>query len=382
MRTTRTYLDYNATAPVHDAVRDAVAGALAMAGNPSSTHREGREARRIVEAAREAVARLVRGAPEDVVFTSGGTEANNLAITSALATGAARRVIVSAVEHPSVLEAARGSGAPVDVVPVDAEGTVDLDALARLLAGDDTPALVCLMHANNETGAIQPVVDAARVARAHGAMVHVDAVQTVGRLPVELAALGADSLALSSHKIGGPAGSGALVLRSGVALAPMIRGGGQERGRRSGTENLPGIAGFAAASEIALSHIGDTARIGALRDRLEQCARSASPDLRVWSAGVERLVNTTCFSVPGTKAETLVIALDLAGVAVSSGSACSSGKVAASHVLAAMGVPRDDAAGAVRASLGWGSTSDDVDRFADAWTRIMAARSRKRDIAA
>jgi cysteine desulfurase len=280
------------------------------------------------------------------------------------------------------LEPARAGGVPVDVVPVDAEGTADLDALARLLEADDTPALVCLMHANNETGAIQPVAEAAAIARAHGALLHVDAVQTAGRIVVDMTALGADTIALSSHKIGGPTGTGALVLRSGLALAPMIRGGGQERARRSGTENLPGIAGFAAASEIVLSLAGDMVRVGALRDRLEERARAAAPDLRVWSADAPRLANTTCFSVAGLKAETLVIALDLAGIAVSSGSACSSGKVAASTVLAAMGVPSDLATGAVRVSLGWGSTDEDVDRFAAAWTQIMAARPHKGDIAA
>jgi cysteine desulfurase len=216
----------------------------------------------------------------------------------------------------------------------------------------------------------------------HGGLIHVDAIQAAGRVPVDLAALDVDTIALSSHKIGGPTGAGALVLRPGLALSPMILGGGQERSRRSGTENLPGIAGFGAASEIALSQLDDMDRIARLRDRLETCARSASPDLRVWSAGTARLANTSCLSVAGMKAETLVIALDLAGIAVSSGSACSSGKVSDSHVLAAMGVPDEFASGAVRMSLGWASTEEDVDRFATAWAQIMAARPQKRDIAA
>lgn len=378
----RTYLDYNASAPMHDAARDAVLCALALSGNPSSVHAEGRAARALVETARAQVGQLVGAAAEDVTFTSGATEANALAIHGAIAAGHAARVVVSATEHPSVLDAARQCGAACEVVPVDGEGIVDLGALARILDADPAPALVCVMHANNETGAIQPIDDVVRIVREHGSLVHVDAVQTAGKMPLSLDGQGIDSLSVSGHKIGGPKGAGALATRAGLALAPMLHGGGQERRRRSGTENVPGIAGLGAAAETVLSQSKDMMRLAALRDRLETEAVAAAPGLVVLSGGVARLSNTSCLALPGARAETLVIALDLAGIAVSSGAACSSGKVGESHVLAAMGVDRSVADGAIRVSLGWRTTQEDVDRFVVAWRELVARRRTGNEIAA
>ncbi|MBX6323655.1 MAG: cysteine desulfurase [Rhodospirillaceae bacterium] len=360
------YLDYNATAPLRPAARAALESALAETGNASSVHGPGRAARARIEAAREQVARLVEAAAEGVVFTSGGTEANNLALA-----GCGRaRVLVSAVEHDSVLRAAPDA----EILPVTAEGVVDLAALEAALRRDGRPALVSLMLANNETGVIQPVAEAAAIARAHGALVHCDAVQAAGRIPVSLPGLGVDLLSLSAHKLGGPQGAGALVLRDGVELSPLLRGGGQERYRRAGTENVPGIAGFGAAADEAAAEPEVQGRVAALRDTLEAGLRAAEPSLVVFGAGAPRLPNTCCFAVPGLSAETLLIALDLAGVAASSGSACSSGKVRPSHVLAAMGVPPALARGAIRISLGWASRRADVERFLEAWRALPARR--------
>jgi cysteine desulfurase len=363
------YLDYNATAPVRPAAAAAVAAALEAAGNASSVHAPGRAARRRIEDARERVAALVGAAPANVVFTSGGTEANALALTGSDAT----RLLVSAVEHDSVLRNAPGA----TPIPVDRNGVVDLAALDRLLAEPrGETCLVSLMLANNETGVIQPVAEAAAIARAHGARMHCDAVQAAGKIAVDIAVLGVDMLTLSAHKIGGPQGVGALVLRDGMTLAPLLKGGGQERGRRAGTENLPGIAGFGAAAAAALADLaaGAPARIAALRDGLEAAlaAPAAIQGAVIHGAGAARLPNTSCIGLPGRSAETQVMALDLAGVAVSSGAACSSGKVRASHVLGAMGLSAADAGCAIRVSFGWASTQDDVDRFVAAWGALAA----------
>ena len=360
------YLDYNATAPVKPAVIEAMVGALSRAGNPSSVHRPGRAARRALEQAREAVAALVGAAPDAVVFTSGGTEANNQALGSVR--GAC---LVSAVEHDSVLAAA-----PVaERLPVDLLGRVDLARLADRLAAV-RPALVSVMLANNETGVVQPVAEVAELAHRHGALVHCDAVQAAGKLAIELAALGVDLLTLSAHKLGGPQGVGALVLGDGTEPAALLRGGGQERRWRPGTENLPGIAGFGRAAELALEDRDWRARVGALRDRLEAEILAIAPAARVYGRGAERLANTSCLTMPGVGNQTQLIAFDLAGIAVSTGSACSSGKVGPSHVLAAMGVDPAEAATAIRVSLGWASTALDVDRFVAAWTRLHARTRR------
>ena len=356
--TDRIYLDWNATAPLRPQARAAVLAALDSSGNPSSVHAEGRAARRLIEEAREKVAALVAAEPRNVVFTSGGTEANMLALTPASGPDgkAPDRLLISALEHPSVLAGGRFAAAAVQRVPATGDGQIDLAALADALAAlEGRRALVSLMLANNETGVVQPVSEAARLTHEAGGVLHVDAVQAAGRIPCDINAIGADLLTLSGHKIGAPKGVGAVVRRDAAVPfpAPLIRGGGQERGARAGTENVAGIAAFGAAAAAALVDLGaDAGDMRTLRDRLEAGLRSASPDIVVFGAGAERLPNTTLFALNGMKAETAVIAFDLEGVAVSSGAACSSGKVQPSHVLAAMGVPPQLARAAVRVSLG------------------------------
>jgi cysteine desulfurase len=373
----RVYLDWNATAPLRPQAREAMIAALDTIGNPSSVHAEGRASRRLVDEARRRVAALVGAQPADVVFTSGGTEANALALAPGLQAGRGPQVlVVSAIEHPSVLAGGRFAADAVTKVPVDADGRVDLRALERHLAALERDgrgrALVSLMHANNETGVVQPVAAAAAIVHQTGGLLHVDAVQGAGRIPCDINELGADLLTISGHKLGGPQGVGALVRRGASNWAePLIKGGGQERGARAGTENVAAIAGFgAAATAAARDRDAELQRLAGLRDRLEASLKADFPDVTVFGAGAERLPNTTLFAVPGAKAETAVIGLDLAGMAVSSGAACSSGKVAASHVLAAMGVPPALARGAVRASLGYASEESDVDRFLFAWTGL------------
>jgi cysteine desulfurase len=361
---THAYLDWNATGRLRPQAQAAVTAALAVTGNPSSVHAAGRAARHLVEAAREQVAALVGVAARDVVFTSGGTEANMLALSPALG----EVLLVSAIEHPSVR--CGGRFAAVEEIPVTAAGLVDLAALERQLAGRSRP-LVSLMLANNETGAIQPVAEAAAMVHASGGLIHVDAVQGPGRIACDFNALGADLMTLSAHKIGGPQGAGALIRRDGIALDPLIKGGGQERGARAGTENVAGIAGFGAATEAAACHLAEeAAHMAGLRDRLEAGLRAMASDAVVFGAEADRLPNTTLFSVPGMKAETAVIAVDLEGVAVSSGAACSSGKVAPSHVLEAMGVPLELARGAIRVSLGYSTTDDEIGAFLKAWAKL------------
>ena len=360
------YMDHNATTAVRPEARDAVALALALTGNPSSVHGSGRTARRLVEDARDAVAALVGAEPAWVVFTSGGTEANNLALR---VLPKRAPILCSAVEHASVLSVMDG----IVEIPVDGDGVVDLGALEALLAGEDTPALVSVMLANNETGVLQPVADVAALAHEHGALIHCDAVQAAGKMAIDFRTLGCDLMSLSAHKIGGPSGVGALVVTSGVegdlALIPMLRGGGQERGRRAGTENVPGIAGFGAAARAARGGLTDFARLGRWRERIENRLRQRA-DSRVYGFGAPRLANTSCLTMPGVEAETQVIQFDLAGVAVSAGAACSSGKVEPSRVLAAMGVDANEAATAIRVSLGWSTTEDDADKFVEAWIQV------------
>ncbi len=361
------YLDHNATAPVRPAVVEAVAAALGRCGNASSVHGAGRAARRTVEDARESVAALVGAAPAHVVFTSGGTEANNLA----LAAVGGRRVVVGATEHDSVLGAAPGA----DLAPVGPDGALELAAFEALLAREPAPGLVSIMLANNETGVIHPVAAAARLAHARGALVHCDAVQAAGRLALDLGTLGADLLTLSAHKLGGPQGVGALVMADDLDFPPMILGGGQERGRRAGTEAVPAIAGFGVAAGLARLAADDGLRLSALRDRMEAALLALSTGARVFGAGAERLSNTSCISMPGVPSETQVMAFDLAGVAVSAGAACSSGKIQPSHVLRAMGVPAAEAATAIRISLGWDSDAQGLDRLIEAWQRLYARAS-------
>ena len=368
----RSYLDYNATAPLRPEVREAIGGALDLYGNPSSVHEEGRAARAAIEAARIKVAKLVGAAPEDVIFTSGGTEANALAL--AAQGGQAWHCYLSAVEHPSVLTGGRFYRETTTIVAATEDGIVDLSVLASELKkhhlGGWRP-FVSLMVANNETGAIQPVAEAAKIVHEAEGLLHSDAVQAPGRLPLDMAVLGADMLSLSAHKIGGPKGVGALVLKPGVSVEPLVKGGGQERRRRAGTENVAGIVGFGVAAELAAADLAKADATRALRDRLEAGALAIAPDAVIVSRSVDRLPNTSCIAVPGAKAETLVIGLDLAGVAVSAGSACSSGKVEASHVLRAMGMPPELAQGAIRVSLGIGTSSYDIERFLGAFGELI-----------
>jgi cysteine desulfurase len=368
----RSYLDYNATAPIRDEVREAVAEALALPGNPSSVHAEGRAARSAVETAREKVAALAGARAEDVVFTSGATEANALAL--AARHGETWRCYVSAVEHPSALSGGRFASACVTRFPVTADGVANLESLAEQLrvsrAAGEKP-FVSLMAANNETGAIQPVAEAARIVHDGSGVLHTDAVQAAGRIKLDIAALGADLLSLSAHKIGGPKGVGALVLGGGATVEPLMKGGSQERRRRAGTENVAGIVGFGVAAELALADLAKAGEIASLRDELEHGAVALAPGAVVLSANVARLPNTTCLAVPGVKAETLVIGLDLAGVAVSAGSACSSGKVEASHVLGAMGVADELRQGAIRVSLGFGTVNADIYSFLKAFGELI-----------
>jgi cysteine desulfurase len=368
----RSYLDYNATAPLRDEVREAVVAALSFHGNPSSVHAEGRTARRAVEAARAKVAALVGADPEDVIFTSGGTEANALAL--APRPGVAWRCYVSAIEHPSVLSGGRFPRECVCKIPVTPDGVADLEILAKELAEphlEGRRPFVSLMAANNETGALQPVAEAARIVRDASGLLHTDAVQAAGRIDLDIEVLGADLLSLSAHKIGGPKGVGALVRGRGASVEPQFKGGSQERRRRAGTENVPGIVGFGVAAELALSDLAEADATGRLRDELEQGALALAPDAVVLSARVERLPNTACLAMPGVKAETLVIGLDLAGVAVSAGSACSSGKVEASHVLNAMGVSEELARGAIRVSLGFATKRADINNFLKAFAELV-----------
>jgi cysteine desulfurase len=369
----RVYLDWNATTPLRPEAKSAMTAAWEISGNPSSVHGEGRQARRLVEDARAAIAAAVEARPHDLVFTSGGTEANALALTPGLRRGAGQpveRLLVSAIEHASVLAGGRFPAAAIGTIKVNGSGIVDLAHLRTLLAAGP-PALVSVMLANNETGAVQPISEVADVVHEAGGLLHVDAIQALGKIPIDISMLRADLVTLSAHKIGGPKGVGAVVLAEDVqGLEPLLRGGGQELGRRAGTENVAGIAAFGAATKAAMAALRDDAtRLGVLREHLEQGLKR-TPGMIVFSEDAPRLPNTTLFTVPGLKAETAVIGFDLAGIAVSSGSACSSGKVQPSHVLDAMGFPKDLAQGAVRLSLGWSTSEADIDLTLEAWRKL------------
>ena len=362
------YLDYNATAPIKPEVVTAVSETMMLAGNPSSVHGFGRDVRKRIEDAREQIAALIGCSPPELVFTAGGTEANNTALS-----GAGRRVlIVSAIEHPAVLRTAEAVAEEHIVLPVDGEGLLDMASLDKALAAHGPEALVSIMLANNETGVIQPVAEIAARATAAGALVHCDAVQAPGRIPVSFAGLGVDMMSIAAHKFAGPKGIGALVVRSGLEIAPLIHGGGQERGLRGGTENAAGIVGFGTAAQLAQGDLARAGEIAALRDRLEARLRETEPDVVIFSEGASRLPNTSCLTMPGVQSETQVMGLDLAGVAVSAGSACSSGKVEPSHVLRALGAA--DAVGgcAIRVSMGWATTEEETERFLGTWRALYA----------
>ncbi len=378
----RAYLDYNASVPLWESARAAVVEALDVAGNPSSVHAEGRAARRIVEDARREVAALVSATAANVFFTSGATEAASTLLTPEWRMGRgvvrASRLYVSAADHPCVLGGGRFAPADVEVIPVDGDGLVDLEALGARLALHDKASgipLVAMHAANNETGVVQPVSAIAVAAKAAGGISVIDAVQAVGRIPYDMTETCADFFILSSHKIGGPKGVGAIVAASDLMMpAPLVRGGGQERGHRAGTENVPGIAGFGAAARAAREGLARIGEIAAMRDRFEAMLLRHEPSVEIFGRAAPRLPNTTFFALPGVKAETAQIAFDLAGVALSAGSACSSGRVGPSHVLKAMG--RGDTAGALRVSIGHATTERDMELFEQALAGLLARRER------
>jgi cysteine desulfurase len=378
----RAYFDWNATAPLRQEARAAMVSTLELTGNASSVHAEGRAARRLVEQAREQVAALAGAEAKNVTFTSGATEANMLALTPAIEIGGRKelrdRLFISAIEHPSVRSGGRFPAEQVEELPVTGAGVLDLHALRSAIAGATRP-LVSVMLANNETGVIQPIAEIAAIVHAGNGVLHVDAVQGPGRIDCRIGELGADLMSLSAHKLGGPQGAGALVSRGDVHIAePLIKGGGQERSLRAGTENVAAIAGFGAAAAIAAKQ-ADAARMAGLRDRVEAGIKAALPDAVIFGQNAPRLPNTTLFTVPGMKAETAIIAFDLNGIAVSSGSACSSGKVQASHVLAAMGVEPILAQGAVRVSLGWSTTEREIENLLNALTKVSSSLLRKHE---
>ena len=389
----RIYLDWNATAPLRPQARATMLAALDCCGNPSSVHREGRLARRRVEEARSLLAALVGALPSSVVFTSGGTEANRLALTpldpAPGGSGAPARLLLAGIEHPSVLQGGGFAAADRTLVAVTRDGMVDLGHLEELLQDGhaEIPAgrpLVSIMLANNETGVIQPVAEAALLVHAAGGLLHVDAVQAAGRIDIDMQAAGIDRLTVSAHKIGGPTGVGALICRGEAFPAPRLAGGGQEHGRRAGTENLLGIVGFGAAAGALCEHLAaEQAHLRMLQGRLEAGLLAIAGQTVIFGRDAPRIANTTLFAVPGIGAETALIALDLDHVAVSSGSACSSGKVAPSHVLAAMGVDSALARGALRVTTGYATTADDIDAFLEAWRRrVDALLKHRRDLAA
>lgn len=371
------YLDHNATSPLKPEVKALMSQTLDVFGNPSSTHSFGQEARMVIDGARRQVATLFDVRPEQVVFTSGGTEANNMAIRSALATTPHKRIVTSPTEHHAVLHAATAVsneiGGRVSAVKVDKNGVVDLDNLERMLAEGDV-GLVSIMAVNNETGVCQPVAEIAELCKAANVMYHCDAVQAPGKVATSLPKWGASLVSLSFHKLGGPKGVGALIFAAGVQALPLLHGGGQERGRRGGTENTLGIAGAGLAAELARQTLVEMPRLSALRDKVESAIKRLSNDIAVVGESAQRTGNVSCFLLPGITGDTAVMALDMEGVAVSSGSACSSGRVNPSHVLMAQGFSEDDAKCSVRLSWGWNNTEDDVqvciDAFTKAWQRL------------
>lgn len=357
------YLDNNATQPLRPEARAALLCVLEACGNASSPHAFGRAQRKVLEGARAEIARLVGAKPAEVIFTSGASEANNAVLKQTNW----RSLIVGAGEHPSVLAAAPGAVK----VPLDSSGLINLAALEQALSAAEKPVLLSLQAANNETAVIQPLDDVARLVKAAGAFLHIDAVQAIGRIPLDFAALGAHYLSLSAHKLGGPQGVGALLVKEGAPFHAFISGGGQEMRRRAGTENIAGAAAFAAAAKVAVGELDLMKQVAGWRDELAAKLKERHPGLMVFGETAPRLAGTLCFALPGTRAETLLMALDLEGVAVSSGSACSSGKVEPSHVLSAMGFAPDLALAALRLSFGWANAAGDVERFLVSWDKVI-----------
>lgn len=370
----RIYADYNATAPLRPEAKAALLRALDLTGNPSSVHGEGRKARSVVEGAREAVAAAIGACRDDIAFTSGGTEAVQAPLRGVLRSVENAQLVVSAIEHDAVSALAEHPGA----WPAKADGTVDLvwlEAVVATLAADGKRPFVSLMLVNNETGVIQPVAEAAEIVRKAGGLIHCDAIQALGKIAVSIVDLDVDYLSLSAHKVGGPQGVGAFYVKPGAPFSAVLTGGGQEFGRRAGTENVAGIAGFGAAIEASVDNLAQYDGLRAARDRMEAMLKDAVPDLLVHGEAAPRVAGVSCFGVDGLPSETQVMGLDLAGFAVSAGSACSSGKVKPSRVLTAMGLGDTAARSAIRASFGWNSRAEEFDALARAWLK-MAARAR------
>lgn len=387
MMSARVYLDHNATSPLRPAAHAAMVEAISVAGNASSVHAEGRAARARLDAAREQVAALVGGDPHAVTFTSGATEAIALALSPEIEIDGRNAhfdmLLISAVEHPAVRAGGRFPADKIETIAVDRDGVVDLTALAALLArhrGAGRRALVSVMAANNETGVIQPIGEIARRVHDAGGILHSDAVQIAGKLPFDLVASGADLISISSHKLGGPQGAGALIVRNeGIRVPPLMRGGGQERSARAGTENVAAIAGFGAAANQARQTLAaETPRLADLRAAAEAGIKAIATETVVVSAGAERLPNTLCFAVPGISAETAIIAFDLEGIALSAGAACSSGKVGPSEALKAMQAAPEIAKGAMRLSIGWDTNESDISRFLEVWKRVYLNLGQRR----
>lgn len=358
-----TYLDHNATTPLKPEVHDAVLKTLAHPGNPSSIHKLGKEARKRVEEAREKIARLVNAGPKAVVvFTSGATEANNLVLKGS----GCERFLVTAIEHSSVLQSCPHK----ELIPVLPNGLVDLAALDRMLEGNDRQTLISVAMVNNETGVIQPIEKVMEIAKRRGALVHTDAAQAAGRLPIDIQKLGVDFLTLSSHKMGGPQGVGCLVLSNCVSVKPLISGGSQEKNLRAGTENIPGIIGFGVAADLAVQDMEGFRRLAVLRDNIEAELQKIAPAVKFFGKESPRVSNTSMLALPGMSSETQMIGLDLAGICVSSGSACASGAVKPSHVLKAMGASDAETGSAIRVSFGWNSTEKDAETFVREWGKL------------
>lgn len=355
------YLDNNATAPLRQAAKDAMLRAMEAPGNPSSVHGFGQAQKRIIEDAREQVAAIAGVNPANVIFTSGGSEANNTLLKGV----AADHLVTTTVEHPSILDASEDA----KKIPVDHDGVINLDALREELSRLSGHILLSVMAANNETGVIQPIQDVAAIAQEFGARLHVDAIQAAGKIDLHPISNIADAISLSAHKLGGPTGVGAIVVREGIPFEPLVKGGGQERRRRAGTENVIGIAGFGAAAEASMAEQDHFRALADIRDGIEM---ALSEDAIIYGRNVERLSNTSCIGMDGVSAETQVMAFDLAGIAVSAGSACSSGKVEPSHVLKAMGLSDDKAGQTIRMSLGWANEPADAGMFIDAWRALRA----------
>ena len=359
----RVYLDHNATTKIRPEVIQAVTDVMVTVGNASSVHAAGKKARQTVELARKQVSMLVNATPNQVVFTSGGTEADNQAMRNC----DPKKTLVSAIEHPAILDSCPGA----NQIPVTEQGVVDLDALDRMLYEIDSPQMVAIMLANNETGVLQPIREATKIAHSHGALLHCDAVQAVGKIPVDFDSLGMDTMALTAHKFGGPQGIGALVTRDSDTVDCMIQGGGQERGLRGGTESVAQIAALGVASHIAGERMETYTQLSRLRDMMENRLKEVAGGLTVFGIDADRLPNTSKIMMPGVSSETQVIALDLAGVEVSAGSACSAGRIEPPYVLTAMGVDDKDALCALRISLGWNTTKGDIELLISEWTKIF-----------